>query len=148
MSAAELGRKLLEAIPFNQFLELKIEEISPERGVVLLPDREPLRNHIGTQHAGALCSAAEAASGAAILGALGGRLAEVTPLAKKAEIAYLRIARGPITCTATVRGSIADVFAALDAAGKAECAVDVALTDGSGTQVTSMTVAWHLRKNG
>lgn len=148
MSAFEMGRQLLASIPFNGFLELDIREITPEHGVVVLPDREPLRNHIGTQHAGALFTVAEAASGAAVIGVLGEKLAEVTPLAKRAEIAYRKIAQGPITATGKVRGSASEVLAALDASGKAEAVVDVVLTDGAGTAVTEVTVFWHIRRNG
>ena len=43
--------------------------MAPGRGVVTLPDDERLHNHVGSQHAGALFSAGEAASGGAFLGA-------------------------------------------------------------------------------
>ena len=64
-----------------------------------LPDRAELTNHVGSQHAGALFTVAEAASGAAFLGAFADRLAEVTPLARSAEISYEKIAKGPIEAT-------------------------------------------------
>ena len=43
--------------------------MAPDHGVVKLPDMANLHNHVGSQHAGALFSAGEAASGAAFVGA-------------------------------------------------------------------------------
>ena len=43
---------------------------------------EHLHNHVGSQHAGALFSAGEAASGAAFVGAFAERMGEITPLAR------------------------------------------------------------------
>ena len=58
-------------------------------------------NHVQSQHAGALFTAGEAASGAAFISAFAERMGDITPLAEKAEIAYLKIARGDITATGT-----------------------------------------------
>ena len=48
---------LRDAIPFNKYLELEVAEVAPGRGVVRLPERPELLNHVGSQHAGALFSA-------------------------------------------------------------------------------------------
>ena len=53
---------LNQAIPFNRHLGLVVQEVAPGRGVVTLPDDAALHNHVGSQHAGALFSAGEAAS--------------------------------------------------------------------------------------
>ena len=63
------------------------------------PSDDRLHNHVGSQHAGALFSAGEAASGAAFVGAFAERMGEITPLARTAEISYLKLAKGPITAT-------------------------------------------------
>src|SRR3954471_17100796 len=100
MDFTALADGLTAAIPYNSHLGLRVAELGPGAGVVELPDDERLRNHVGSQHAGALFSAGEAASGGAFLAAFAERLADVTPLAEGAEIAYRRVARGPITATA------------------------------------------------
>ncbi len=133
------------AIPYNLHLGLEILEIAPARGVVRLPDTETLRNHVGSQHAGALFSLGEAASGAAFVGAFVERLSDLTPLAERAEIAYRRIARGAITATARLATPAEEVGAALEQGGRARFPVDVALTNGARDVVADMTVHWYVR---
>ena len=79
-------------------------EVGEGRGVITLPDDERLHNHVGSQHAGALFSAGEAASGAAFVGAFAEHLGNITPLARSADISYLKLAKGPITATGTLQG--------------------------------------------
>ena len=93
---------LEQAIPFNGHLGLEVVDVGEGSGSVRLPDDERLRNHVGSQHAGGLFSAAEAASGAAFVGAFMERMGEITPLAKSAQISYLKLAKGPILATATL----------------------------------------------
>ena len=76
----------------------------PRRGACC-PRTDHLHNHVGSQHAGALFSAGEAASGAAFVGAFAERLGDITPLARSAEITYLKLAKGPITATGTLGGA-------------------------------------------
>jgi acyl-coenzyme A thioesterase PaaI-like protein len=115
---------------------------------VRLPDDERLRNHVGSQHAGGLFSAAEAASGAAFVGAFMERMGEITPLAKSAQISYLKLAKGPILATATLGEDKASLLERLDADGRVEFPVSVSLTDPDGTEVATVTVDWHVRRNG
>lgn len=134
-----------QMIPFNAFLELEITEIAPGRGVVTLPDRDELKNHVQSQHAGALFSAGEAASGAAFISAFAERMGDITPLAEKADIAYKKVARGPITATGTFEGDRDALFAELDREGRVRFPIGVSLTDGDGTEVASMGVDWYVR---
>lgn len=136
-----------QAIPFNGHLGLEIVEVADGRGSVRLPDDERLRNHVGTQHAGGLFSVAEAASGAAFVGAFAERMGEITPLAKSAQIEYRKLARGPILATATLGEQKAALLDRLDADGRVEFAVTVSLTDGDGVEVAVVTVDWHVRRN-
>ena len=57
-----------QAIPYNNHLGLEVVEVADGRGVVRLPESDSLLNHVASQHAGALFSAGEAASGAAFVG--------------------------------------------------------------------------------
>jgi acyl-coenzyme A thioesterase PaaI-like protein len=139
---------LNEAIPFNRFLGLVVEEVAPGRGVVTLPDDPSLHNHVGSQHAGALFSAGEAASGGAFLGAFAEHLGSLTPLAKSASIEYRKIARGPITAVGSLSGDVDALLASIESDGRVEFPVDVEMSDAEGTVVATMTVHWHVRRNG
>lgn len=135
-----------QVIPFNNHLGLEVVELADGRGVVRLPDAQSLHNHVGSQHAGALFSAGEAASGGAFVGAFAEQLSAITPLAKAASIEYLKLAQGPITATATL-GAKEELLGRLEADGRVEFPVEVELADESGTKVARMSVDWHVRKN-
>ena len=138
---------LNQAIPFNQHLGLVVDEVAPGRGVVTLPDGEHLHNHVGSQHAGGLFSAGEAASGGAFLGAFAEHLGGLTPLAKSASIDYRKIARGPVTAVGTLEADIDALLGAIEADGRVEFPVEVEMKDGDGNVVATMTVHWHVRRN-
>lgn len=135
------------AIPYNVHLGLQVAEVAPGRGVVRLPDRAEIRNHVGSQHAGALFSAGEAASGAAFVGAFAERLGELTPLAEGADISYRKLAQGTITATAQLGADSAELIAALEEDGVVRFPVEVELTNAVGDVVAEMTVHWHVRRN-
>jgi acyl-coenzyme A thioesterase PaaI-like protein len=137
---------LEQAIPFNQHLGLQVVELEEGRGVVRLPDEASLRNHVGSQHAGALFAAGEAASGGAFVATFGERLADVTPLAESAEITYKKIARGPITATGRLGTSRDDLLDELESDGATQFPIAVELTNGAGDVVATMTVRWHVRR--
>jgi acyl-coenzyme A thioesterase PaaI-like protein len=147
MDYEALRAGLEQAIPYNRHVGLDVTEVADGRGVIRLPEEEHLKNHVGTQHAGALFSAGEAASGGAFAGAFAEHMADITPLARSAEISYLKLAKGPITATATLGADKEKLLASLEADGRVEFAVTVDLTDGEGTKVAEMTVHWHVRKN-
>jgi len=133
-----------QAIPFNGHLGLEIVEVAAGRGVVRLPDDQRLRNHVGSQHAGALFAAGEAASGAAFAGAFIEVIADIEPLARGARIDYRRIARGPITATGRLDQSHDGLLARLRDEGSVRFSVAVELTNGAGDVVADMTVDWHI----
>jgi acyl-coenzyme A thioesterase PaaI-like protein len=135
------------AIPFNRHVGLEVSEVAEGRGVVVLPDDERLHNHVGSQHAGALFSTGEAASGAAFVGAFAEHMGAITPLARSADISYLKLAKGPITATGALQGTKGELLSALEADGKVQFPVKVQLTDEDGNTVAEMTVHWHVRKN-
>ena len=147
MDFEALRAALAQAIPFNSHLGLDVVEVGEGKGVVRLPDAENLRNHVGSQHAGGLFSAAEAVSGGAFAGAFAEHMGSITPLAKLARIDYLKLARGQITATATLSEAKEDLLSRLEADGRVEFPVQVELTDEQGTRVADVTVDWHVRKN-
>jgi uncharacterized protein (TIGR00369 family) len=140
-----IAKGLAMAVPFASHLGLEITEVGPGEATVVLPRRPELNNHVGSQHAGALFTAAETASGAAFVGAFAVRMGDVTPLAKSAEIDYLKIANGPITAVGTLGMEAAEALATLDAAGKVEFPCEVELSDKDGQLVATATIHWHVR---
>ncbi len=133
------------AVPFNVHLGLEITELGPGTATVRLRDDERLRNHVGSQHAAGLFAAAEAASGGAFVGTFAEQLAQIRPLASNAEIAYTKLAQGPIDARAELAGG-EQLLAALEADGKVSFPVEVTLTDTDGQTVATATVQWHVRK--
>lgn len=134
------------AVPFASFLGIEYDAVGPDRVVLRLADDPAKHNHVGTLHAGALFSLAESASGLVMTAAFADVLADVTPLAARAEIAYRKIARGDVTATARIDADVAAVRAALDADGKVRFPVAVDVADESGDVCADVTVDWHLRK--
>lgn len=146
MDYEALKTGLTTAVPFVGLLELEYVELGPGKATVRLPERAEMTNHVGSQHAGGLFTAAETASGGAFVAGFADRLGEITPLAKSARISYEKIAKGPIDATAEVDG-IDELLAKLDADGKVEFPIDVVMTDSGGQRVASATVDWHVRSN-
>jgi acyl-coenzyme A thioesterase PaaI-like protein len=142
-----IAQGMTQAVPFAGYLGLEITSVAEGEAVVLLPERTELTNHVQSQHAGALFTAAETASGAAFVGAFAERMGEVTPLARSAEISYEKIAKGPIEASAKLGVPVDEALATLDAEGKVEFPCEVELTDPSGLRVAVATVHWHVRLN-
>jgi acyl-coenzyme A thioesterase PaaI-like protein len=144
---AAIAAGMNQAVPFNGYVGLETVTVAPDHGVVKLPDAANLHNHVGSQHAGALFTAGEAASGAAFVGAFAELMGEITPLAESAEIAYRKIARGEITATARFGGDRDALIAQLNAEGRVRFPIAVELTNPAGELVAEMTVSWYVRRN-
>jgi uncharacterized protein (TIGR00369 family) len=138
---------MTQAVPFARHLGLEITSVGEGEATVRLPERAELTNHVGSQHAGALFTVAETASGAAFVGAFAERLGDVTPLARRAEISYERIAEGTIRATAKLGIAAAEALATLDAEGKVLFPCEIELTDSTRQRVATATVQWHVRLN-
>jgi uncharacterized protein (TIGR00369 family) len=140
-----IAKGMSQAVPFVGYLGLEITEISEGEATVVMPERPELLNHVGSQHAGALFTVAETASGAAFVGAFAERMGELTPLARSAEISYDKVAEGPITAKAKLGIPAAKAHETLDAEGKVEFPCDVELTNAGGDLVAAANVRWHVR---
>ncbi len=142
-----IAQGMAQAVPFAGYLGLEFVSIDEGEAVVRLPERPELANHVGSQHAGALFTAAEAASGGAFVGAFAERLGDVTPLARRAEISYEKIAKGPIDATARLGIPAAEALATLEAEGKVVFPCVIELKDAEGNLVANASVDWHVRLN-
>ena len=142
-----IAQGMTQAVPFAGYLGVEITRVAAGEAVALLPERPELTNHVGSQHAGALFTAAETASGAAFVGAFAERMGEVTPLARSAEISYEKIANGPIEASARLGVPAEEALSTLDADGKVVFPCEIELTDADGQRVATATVQWHVRLN-
>ncbi|MGW1071676.1 DUF4442 domain-containing protein [Streptomyces sp. NPDC002537] len=142
-----IGDMLAATVPMARTLNLVFDETTPDRAVVHLPDQPDYHNHVGGPHAGAMFTLAESASGAIVLAAFGAQLSRAVPLAVSAEIRYKKLAKGPVTATAELGRPASEVVAELDAGGRPEFPVHIAITREDGDVTGEMTVVWTLRPN-
>jgi uncharacterized protein (TIGR00369 family) len=140
-----VAKGMAVAVPYIAHIGIEVTEMSEGAATAVLPDRPELHNHVGSQHAGALFGVAETASGAAFVGAFAARMGDVTPLARSAEISYLKVARGPIEAKAKLGMPAAEALGKLDADGRVDFSVEVEMTDAEGAVVATATVDWNVR---
>jgi uncharacterized protein (TIGR00369 family) len=139
-----IRNRMDHVIPLNQLLGIDIVSVGDgvaEAKVALQPQ---LKNHIGTAHATLMFGVAEAASGAAMAGALAPAMAEIRPVAAQAQIKFLKVAKSDLVARATVRGEASDLRAKLEQAGSIAFDVDVQVSDAVGAQVAEVVVNWHV----
>ncbi|MEL6619202.1 MAG: DUF4442 domain-containing protein [Pseudomonadota bacterium] len=142
MIKAHLG----QAIPFANHVGVELIEIGDGTARAGLDQRTETSNHIQTQHAGAMFTLGEAASGAALAGALAPVILEARPVASGASIQYVKIAQGRLEAHASTDTPGADLLKTLRDEGKVAFDVQVDIRDGDGDTVVTMTVGWHVRK--
>lgn len=137
---------LSQAVPFANTVGVELGQITENAATATLSQRTETSNHIGTQHAGAMFTLGEAASGAALAGALAPVILQCRPIAKDAKISYVKIAKGLLTATARPNRPSAELLAELSDVGVVVFDVDVDVTDVEGDTVVAMTVTWHVKK--
>jgi uncharacterized protein (TIGR00369 family) len=140
-----IAKGMAVAVPYIAHMGIEVTEMSEGAATAVLPDRPELHNHVGSQHAGALFGVAETASGAAFVGAFAARMGDVTPLARSAQIAYVKVARGQVEAKAKLGVPADDALTTLDKDGRVDFSVDVEMTDGEGDVVATATVDWNVR---
>ncbi|WP_415403052.1 DUF4442 domain-containing protein [Tateyamaria sp. SN3-11] len=142
MIKAHLGT----AIPFATHVGVELLEIGDGTATAALDQRRETSNHIETQHAGAMFTLGEAASGAALAGALAPVILQSRPVAAGAQISYVKIARGRLTASAQTSRPGAELLATLKDEGKVAFDVSVDIRDAEGDTVVTMTVSWHVKQ--
>lgn len=140
--------QLAKTVPFATHVGVEIVEVANGKATARLQQTPTSVNHIASQHAGALFTLGEAASGAAMAGAFASRLATIRPVAGSAQIKYTRVAKGTITAKSAIDQDVDALTAKLDAESKIAFDIRVTMTDEAGEEVANMTVAWHLKKLG
>ena len=142
MIKAHLGK----AVPYATHTGVELLEISDGMATARLAQRPETENHIKGQHAGAMFTLGEAASGAAVAGILAPVISQMRPVAVMAEITYRKFAQGTLVATATATASRSgpELLAALKAAGKVIFDVMIDIRDAEGDSVVEMKVNWYV----
>jgi len=140
-----IAKGMAIAVPYISHMGIEVTEMAAGTATAVLPDRPELHNHVGSQHAGALFGVAETASGAAFVGAFAVRMGDLTPLARSAEISYVKVARGAVEAKARLTMPADEALATLDKDGRVDFSVEVEMTDGEGDAVATATVDWNVR---
>lgn len=139
-----IKQQMMDTLPFVRLLGISIDEIGAGTSKVSLPDDPKLHNHLGTQHAGALFTLAETASGAAMAGGFAELILGLRPVAKESRIQYQKLARGATRAEGRVPGDLAALKAQLAQDGKVAFPVAVDVFDAEGTLAAQVTVDWYL----
>lgn len=133
----------IEEVPYNRFLGIKP---SARAGYILeLADKDYLLNHLGTMHAGALYSLAEATSGEFLLRQFRNSQPDIIPVVRKADIKYSRPGESVVYSTAVfAENSAEEVYAGLKERGKAIVKVKVELYNETDEKIAISTIHWFL----
>lgn len=134
-----------DAVPFARHTGVTVDEVADGAAAASLDATPQILNHVGTVHAGALFTLAEAASGAAMAGALAPVLFEITPVVSEASIAYPRPAKGPLRATASIDRAGPEVRAELAENGRIDFRVDVTVIDERDREVATFAATWAVR---
>jgi acyl-coenzyme A thioesterase PaaI-like protein len=138
---------VLQAVPFARTLGIEAVPSDGQHAVFRLPDSPANHNHVGGPHAGALFTLGETASGAVVMAAFGHLLDRAVPLTVRAEIAYQKLAMGPVRAQARLDRPPTEVEEQLAAGERPEFPVTVELSREDGAVAAVMTVVWTLRPN-
>ena len=146
MSPYDLIRTQIgERVPFVRTAGVELTEVGDGTATAVLDQTDATSNHVGSQHAGALYTLGETASGAAVAGALAPVVLSTRLVATTATIDYRAMAKGRVTARGRTERPGAELLATLDEAGKAVFKALVELTDADGKTVATMTVDWHAK---
>lgn len=139
-----IKQQMMSSLPFVNLLGIQIEAIGPGTARVVMPADARLNNHLGSQHAGAVFTLAETASGAAMAGGFAELILDLRPVAKEAKIEYLKLLKGGTRAEGRVEGDLATLKQSLQANGKLAFPVQVEIFDAEGTLVAKVQVEWYL----
>lgn len=147
MSQYDTIRTMLsEAVPFANHVGVEVVDVGDGTGITALDQRPETSNHIQSQHAGAMFTLGEAASGAALAGAFGPMIFQARPVASGATISYVKIAKGRLEAHAKTERPGAELVRELEEVGKTAFDITVDIRDSDGDTVVTMKVGWHVRK--
>jgi len=133
----------IQEVPFNRYLGI---QPSIRDGYILeMGCEKKLSNHLGTLHAGALFSLAEAASGAFLLQQFNNTALEIVPVVRKADIKYSRPVESIVYAKADfAEQSVDGVYTILKERRKAVVEVKVVLYNKANERTAVSSIYWFL----
>jgi acyl-coenzyme A thioesterase PaaI-like protein len=133
----------LDQIPYTLPMGIVVDHAQSGHVQMTLPDTRACQNMVGIVHAGALYTFGETVAGVA---AGFDTLDVAFPLARRAQIRYLRPARGAIRGSARVAASDSKrIQEELARDGRSELSIVVCLEDVEGRTVAEMDVDYAFR---
>ncbi|ALG14492.1 hypothetical protein AOZ06_02100 [Kibdelosporangium phytohabitans] len=142
-----IGEAMKATVPWVNTAGIQFKEITATRVVTVLPDNPANHNHVGGAHAAVAFGLAETASGAVALASFSEQMAKATPLVKRSEINYKKVATGDLTAEAVLGRAADEVVAELDGGTRPEFPVNVTIRNAGGETTAEVTVIWTLRPN-
>lgn len=139
-----LREQLGKSVPFASYVGVEIVEVGQGTAITRIGDAAETKNHIGSQHAGALFTLAETASGAAMAGAFLAAPMQIRPVVAQSTIRFLKIARGAISASARVEREAIELVKEVELHGRVRFPVEVSLSDEGGEEVAAMNFDWHV----
>lgn len=131
-------------LPFNTYLGL--QTASEPETLLRLPAGSQYLNHLGTVHASALLSLAEASSGEFLLRHFGSSQG-VIPVVRHIEAKFRKPAHGSVSSRASVAPeALAQMQADLAAKGRALVTVSIELHDEAGTHALTSSIEWLIQR--
>jgi acyl-coenzyme A thioesterase PaaI-like protein len=136
--------QLSTIVPFQNHVGVTLLDVGDGVASAALVQRDEVSNHIQSVHAGAMFTLGEAASGAAMAGALAPVILQMRPVAAMSNIAFKRIAKGTLTAQAKTSAPGAELMKTIKDEGKVAFDVMIDIQDEAGETVAEMTINWHV----
>jgi len=133
----------IQEVPFNRYLG--IQPSARKEYILQMGYDKKVSNHLGTFHAGALFTLAEAASGEFLLRQFPRTDLEIIPVVRKVEIKYSRSVESTVYASADFAERSADaVYTELKERRKAMAEVKVMLYNEAHERTAVSKVVWFL----
>ena len=145
MTHMDPGSAFLAMVPMARTLNLVVEEASPGRAVLRMPDQSEFHNHVGGPHMGAMFTLAESATGVVIVATFRDLLDRAVPLATSVTGDFRKLAMGEVRATASLLSDPDAVRAELADGVRPRFDVSADVTRANGDVVCSFVVTWTLR---
>ena len=118
--------------PYFSTIRPLILELAPGLCKVQIKDRRSVRNHLGTIHAGAMCTLSELAGGLAVDASLPSKLRWIP---REMTVHYLKKARGTLTALCSFEPTILV---------PGDIPIPLQVMDGSGESVLDATILFYI----
>ena len=132
--------------PFNNLALVEVYESEAGHGFARIPEANELTNHLGIVHGGALFTLGDVAAGHAVYGMLPKIGVKVRAIARNAQIAFLKMARGAISADARVTVPLDEISETLLNNPSMDLEVEVKFTNDSSDLVATMNAIWYLKR--